>query len=142
MRYLWELVKSYEYDKYQLNDGDRDYGAICGTFSQSLLIYLIEFEKYPKDLWIELDRIFGKHNEDCYRNMGSKFRTTRVIYSKVSASTLSDEIVQDEEEAKSSSQSIRIKESILGVTPSPTTLKVYEISDISYPHMTNPKEGI
>ena len=25
--------ESYEYEKYWLNDGDRAYGAICGTFS-------------------------------------------------------------------------------------------------------------
>ena len=85
--------ESYEYEKEWLNDGDRAYGAICGTFSRSFLIDLIEFAEYPKDLWIELDRIFEKHNEDCYRNMGRKLRTTRVIYSKVSASTLSDEVV-------------------------------------------------
>ena len=89
-----------------------------------------------------LDRIFGKHNEDCYSNMGSTFRTTRVLYSKVSASTLSDEFVQDEEEAKSSSQSIRIEESLLGVTPSPAAPEVYEISDISSPHMADPEEYI
>ena len=47
----------------------------------------------------------------------------------------SDEVVQYEEEAKSSSQSIRIEESLLGVTPSPVALEVYEISDISSPHM-------
>ena len=44
---------SHEYEKYQLNDGDRAYGPICGTFSRSLLIDLIEFAEYPKDLWIE-----------------------------------------------------------------------------------------
>ena len=42
--------ESYEYEKYWLNDGDRTYGAICGTFSRSLLIDLIEFAEYPKDL--------------------------------------------------------------------------------------------
>ena len=107
-----------------------------------MLIDLIEFEEYPKDLWIELDRIFGKHNEDCYINMGSKFRTTRFIYSKVLASTLSDEVVQDEEEAKSSSQSFQIKESHLGVTPYLDAPKVYEIYDISYPHMDDLEEDI
>ena len=50
---------SYEYKKYWLNDGDRAYGAICGTFSPSFLIELIEFVEYPKDLWIELDIICG-----------------------------------------------------------------------------------
>ena len=57
--------ESYEYEKYWLNDSDRAYGAICGTFSPRLHIELIEFAEYPKDLWIELDIIFGKHNEDC-----------------------------------------------------------------------------
>ena len=51
--------------------------------------------------------------------MESTFRTTRFLYSKVSASTLSNEFVQDEEEAEYSSQSIQIQESLLGVTPSP-----------------------
>ena len=73
-------------------------------WKSSSLRYLIESAKYPKDLWEELDRTFGKHNEDIYRNLGSNFRTTRFLYSKVSASTLSDEVFQDEEEAKSSSQ--------------------------------------
>ena len=44
-------------------------------------------------------------------------------------------IVDDEEEAQFSLQSIRIEESLLGVTPSPATLEAYEISDISYSHM-------
>ena len=35
------------------------------------------------------------------------------------------QIVQDEEEARSSTHSIRIEESLLGVTPSPTALEVY-----------------
>ena len=74
--------------------------------------------------------------------MRSTFRTTRVLYSKLSASTLSDEVVQDEEEAKSSSQSIWIEESLLGVTPSPAALEVCEISDISSPHMADLEEDI
>ena len=57
-------------------------------------------------------------------------------------STLSDEVVKDEEEAESSSQSIRIKESLLRVTTSPAAPKVYEISDISYPHMDDLEEYI
>ena len=74
--------------------------------------------------------------------MGSTFRTTRVIYSKVPASTLSDEVVQDEEEAESSSQSIQIEKSLLGVTPSPIAPEVYEIYDISSPHMIDQEEDI
>ena len=61
--------------------------------------------------------------------------TTRVIYSKSLASTLSDEVVQDEEEAESSTQSIQIEESLLAVTPSPDAPEVCEISNISSPHM-------
>ena len=104
--------------------------------------YLIESAEYPKDLWTELDRTFGKHNEDIYSNLGSTFRTTIVLYSKLLASTLSDEVVQDEEEAESSSQSIQIEESLLGVTPSPAALEVYEIFNISSPHMADPEEYI
>ena len=85
------------------------------------LRYLNDFAQSPKDLWTKLDRTFGKHNEDIYRNLGRTFRTKRVIYSKLLASTLSDEVVQDEEEEESSTQSIRIIKSLLEVTPSPAT---------------------
>ena len=51
-------------------------------------------------------------------------------------------IVEDEEEAKFSLQSIRIEESLLGVTPSPSTPEIYEISNISSPHMDDPEEDI
>ena len=81
-----------------------------------------------------MDRTFGKHNEDHNSTLGITSNTTRVLYSKFSTSTLSDEVVQDEEEAESSTQSIRI-ESLLAVTSSPDALEVCEISDISSPHM-------
>ena len=48
--------------------------------------------------------------------------------------------VQDEEEVESSTQSIRIEESILGVTPSLVALEFYEIFDISSSHTTDPEE--
>ena len=129
--------ESYEETSDWLNDCDREIGAICLAFSPSKH-YLIDSVEYPKDLWTKLDRTFGKHNEDYYRNLERKFRTTRVIYSKFSASTLSDEVVQDEEEAEFSSQLIRIEESLLGVIPSPYSSEVYEISNISYPHIADP----
>ena len=51
-------------------------------------------------------------------------------------SSAAKQVVQDEEEAKSSTtQSIRIGESLLRVTPSLAATKVYEIYDISYYHM-------
>ena len=93
---------SYEYEKDYLNDSDRSYGAICGTFSWSLLIDLIDFAEYPKNLWTKPDRTFRKHNEDYYSNLESTFRTTRVLYSKLSAYTLFNEVVQNEEEVESS----------------------------------------
>ena len=87
-------------------------------------------------------KIWGFDNKDYYSNLESTPNTKRVLYSKVLASTLFDEVVQDEEEAKSSSQSIWIEESIPGVTLSPTASEVYEISDISYPHMDDLEEDI
>ena len=49
------------------------------------------------------------------------------------------QVVQDKEKAKSSTQSIRIEESLLGVAPSPAASEVYEISDISSSHIANPE---
>ena len=64
----------YEDDNEWLNDGDIAFGTICQEFSQSLC-YLIDYVEYPNDLWIELDRTFGKHNEDHYSDFE---RTTRM----------------------------------------------------------------
>ena len=86
----------------------------------TLLILLSD----PKNLWTILDRTFGKHNEDHNSTLEITASTTRVLHSKVSASNLSDEVVQDEEEAEYSSQSIQIEESLLAVTPSPTAPEV------------------
>ena len=52
------------------------------------------------------------------------------------------QIVQDEEEAESSTQTIRIEESLLAVAPSPDAPEVCEISDISSSHMDDTEEGI
>ena len=132
---------SYEYENDWINDGDGAFGKIGLVVSPSLC-YLIDSAEYPKDLWIELDITFRKHNEDYYRNLEIKFITTRVIYSKFSASTIFDEVVQDEEEVESSSQSIRIEESLLGMTPSLVAPEVNEIYDISSSHIYDPEEDI
>ena len=87
--------ESYEDDNEWINDGDRYFGRMGLPVSPSLH-FLIDSKEYPKDLWTKLDRTFRKHNEDYYRNLGSTFRTTRFIYSKLSAGTLSDEVVLDE----------------------------------------------
>ena len=133
--------ESYKDENDWLNDGDRDFVKIYMAFSPSLR-YLIDSTEYPKDLQTGLDRTFGKHNEDNYSTLEIIPNNKRVIYSKLSTSTLSDEFVQDEEEAKSSTQSIRIEESLLGVTPSPVAPEFYEIYDISYSHMDDPEEDI
>ena len=52
------------------------------------------------------------------------------------------QIVEDEEEADFSLQSIRMEESLLEVTPYPASPEVYEISGISSPHMADPEEDI
>ena len=58
-----------------------------------------------------------------------------ILNPKISASTLSDEFFQDEEEAESYTQSIWIEDNLLVVSASPDALEVHEISDISYPHI-------
>ena len=68
--------------------------------------------------------------------------TTRVLHSKYSASTLSDEVVQDEDEPESSTHSIRIEESLHALTPSPDAPEVYEISNISSPYIYETEEDI
>ena len=60
--------------------------------------------KDPLELWQRLHKTFG--------STWSTSSTTNILDSKVSASTLSDEVVQDEDEAESSTQSIRIEESL------------------------------
>ena len=120
---------SYENENDWINDGDRAFGAICLALSPSLC-YLIGSAEYPKDLWTKLDRTFGKNNEDHNSTLEITSSTTRFLYSKVSTSNLSDEVVQDEEEVESSTQSIRIEESLHAVTPSPDALEVHEISDL------------
>ena len=97
--------------------------------------YLIGSAEYPKDLWTKLDRTFGKHNEDHNRTLEITSSTTKFLYSKFFASTLSNEVFQYEEEAESSTQLIRIEESLLAVTPSDAP-EVHEIPDISSPHIS------
>ena len=92
---------SYEYENDWINDSDRYFREIGLALSPSLF-YLTKSVEYPKDLWTKLDRKFGKHNEDHNKNLEITSNTTRVLYSKFLTSTLSDEFVQDEEEAKSS----------------------------------------
>ena len=121
--------ESYENENDWLNDGDRAYGTIALALDDSLC-YLICSAEYPKEIWTILDRTFGKHNEDHNSTLEITSNTKIFLYTKSLASTLSDEVFQDEDEAKSSTQLIRIEESLLVVTPSPDAPEVYEIYDI------------
>ena len=84
--------------------------------------------KYPQELWERLERTFGS--------------TWSILDPKISASTLSEEVVQDEEEVEASTQSIRIEDNLHAVTPSPDALEVHEISDISSSHIAEIEEDI
>ena len=100
--------ESFESENDWINECDASFGKMCMALSPSMR-YLKRFVEYPKDLWTKLDRTFGNHNEDHNRTLEIISITTRVLYSKLSTSTLSDEVVKDEEEAQSSTQSIRIE---------------------------------
>ena len=117
-----------------LNECDALFGTIALALSPSLC-YLTKYVEYPKDLWTKLGRTFGKIDEDHNITLESTSSTKSILDLKISSSTLSDEAVQDEEEAKASTQSIRIEDNLLAVNFSLNALEVYEISDISSPHM-------
>ena len=74
-------------------------------------------------------------DEDHNNTLESTSSTISILDPKISASTLSNEVVQNEEEAESSTQSIQIEDSLLAMTPSLDAPEVHEISDISYPRM-------
>ena len=89
-----------------------------------------------------MDITFGKHNEDHNTTLEITPNTTRFLDPKVSSSTLSNEVVHGEEEAESSTQSIRIEDDLLAVTPSPDAPEVHEISDISSSHIAETEGDI
>ena len=120
-----------------LNKSDGYFGTIATGLSPSLC-YLIRSIEDPKELWTRLDRTFGVIDEDNNSILERISSTISTLNPKFSASTLSNEVVQDEE-AEASTQSIRIEDSLHAVTPSPDALEVYEIFDISSPHMYETK---
>ena len=96
---IWIGKDSYENENEWLNDGDRAFGAICLALSDSLY-FVIDFAEYPKDLWTRLDITFGMIDEDHNSTLESTSNTIIILDPKISASTLSDEVVQDDEEAE------------------------------------------
>ena len=111
---------------------------MCMALSPNMC-YLKRSVENPKDLWTSLDRTFGMIDNS---TLESIYNTIIILDPKLSASTLSDEFFQAEEEAESSTQSIWIEDKLLAVTPSPDALEVYEIYDISYSHMDDKEEEI
>ena len=124
-----------------LNKSDGAFGTIATGLSPSLR-YLIRSIEDPKELWIRLDRTFGMIYEDHNSTLESTSSTISILDTKISASTLSDEVFQDKEEAKASTQSIRIEDSLHAMIPSLDALKFHEISDISSSHIDETQEYI
>ena len=94
--------ESFESENDWMNECDAAFGNLQLSLSRSMR-YLSRTVKYPKDLWTKLDRIFGMFDEDHNSTLETTSSTISIIDPKIYASTLSDEFVQDEEEAKSSS---------------------------------------
>ena len=88
-----------------LNKCDDAFGIMPLTFSPSLH-YLGRSIKNPNDLWTRLYKTFGMICEDHNSTLESTSSTISILDPKFLASTLSDEVVQDEEEEEPSTQSI------------------------------------
>ena len=116
-------INSFESDNDWLKAKDKAFEIMELALSPSMR-YLSRSIKDPLEIWKRLDITFG---------FGS---TTSILDPKISASTLSDEVVQDEEEAEASTQSIQIEDNLHVVTPSPDAPEFQEISDISSPHIS------
>ena len=88
------------------NDWMNECDAASGTMTLALsprLRYVSTSIEDPKELQTRLDRTFGMNDEDHNSTLESTSNTISILDPKFSASTLSDEVVQNEEEAKSSS---------------------------------------
>ena len=128
--------ESFESENDWLNACDAAFGIMKLALSPSLRYNLSRSIKHPQELWTRLDRTFGMIDEDHNSTLESTSSTISILDKKISASTLSNEFVQDEEEAEASTQLIRIEDSLHAVTPSPDAPEVHEIFDISYPHIS------
>ena len=99
---------SFESENDWLNAKDAAFEIMKLALSPSLC-YLSRSIKDPQELWKRLERTFGMIDEDHNSNLESTSSTISILDPKFLASTLSDEVVQNEEEAESSTQSIRIE---------------------------------
>ena len=91
-----------------LNISDGAFRTITMGFSRSLRYLIRSFEdpreyiEDPKELWTRLDRTFGVIDDDHNSILERISSTISTLDPKISASTLSHEVVQDEEEAETS----------------------------------------
>ena len=81
-----------------LNKCDGAFGTIAMGLSPCLR-YLIRSIEDPKELWTRLDRTFGMIYEDHNSTLERISNTISILDPKLSASSLSDEVVKNEEEA-------------------------------------------
>ena len=88
-------------ENHWLNKCDAAFGRIALGLSPSLR-YLSRSIEDLKELCTRLDRTFGMIDEDHNRNLERISSTISILDTKFSVSTLSVEVVQNEEEAKSS----------------------------------------
>ena len=117
---------SFESENDWLNAKDKAFEIMELALSPSMR-YHSRSIKDIEELWKRLDTTFG--------STWSTPSTISILDLKFLASTLSDEVVQDEDEAEASTQSIRIEDSLHVVTPSPDALEVHEISDNLISHL-------
>ena len=97
--------ESFESENDWLNKCDAAFGTIALGLSPSLR-YLSRSIEDPKELWTRLDRTFGVIDEDHNSTLERIYSTISTLDTKFLASTLSNEVVKNEEEAESSTQSI------------------------------------
>ena len=90
---------SFESENDWLNACDLAFGIMNLALSPSLC-YPSRSIKDPQELWTRLDGTFGMIDKDHNITLERKSNTISILDPKISASTLSDEFVQDEEEVE------------------------------------------
>ena len=83
---------SFESDNDWLKAKDKAFEIMELALSPSMR-YHSRSIKDPQELWTRLDRTFGMIDEDHNSTLESISNTISILYSKVSASTLSDKVV-------------------------------------------------
>ena len=87
--------ESYENENDQLDDNEMEYPIMCMIMTPDMR-YLIEYVECLFELWRNLNRAFDVHKEVDNTQRESN-TSSSVLPSNVSASIISDEVVQNEE---------------------------------------------